>query len=204
MADIRPVLKQLFEAYPNNKASEGTVAMYYRLLQDIPPDDLQMAVDQCIASSRFLPTIAELRETWHSLTRTLGQQSAAEAWADVEQQIRETGYIGSPQFDNPTTAAVVKSMGWRNICASEQPYVERAQFMRMYDQWVQRNANVQRLLPQAREFAEQRQPGLRRLGDVMKALPEWKVADGPDPRRDNTDAGDIWDEQMRSAFDTGD
>lgn len=177
MNDIRPVLKQLFEAYPNNKVTDGTVLMYLRLLQDIPVHELQTVVEQAVASCKFLPTIAELRDTWHSLTRTLGQQSAAEAWADVEQQIRAVGYIGSPEFENPTTAAVVRSMGWRNICASEQPWVERAQFMRMYDQWVTRNANIQRLLPQAREFAAERQPGLRQLGDVIRALPEWKVAE---------------------------
>lgn len=167
----------LMESYPNNNATERTIASYVRLTQDIPLDELQQAIDQCVAACKFLPTIAEIREQWHSLTRTLGQQSAAEAWADVEQQIRAVGYIGSPEFDNPTTEAVVRSMGWRNLCASEQPWVERAQFMRMYDQWQARNANVQRLLPQAREFAAERQPGLRQLGDVIRALPEWKVAE---------------------------
>lgn len=172
------MILMLMEAYHNNNATDGTVANYVRLTQDIPLPELQQAIDQCMASCKFLPTIAEIRDTWHSLTRTLGQQSAAEAWADVEAQIRAVGYIGSPQFESPTTAAVVRSMGWRNLCASEEPYVERAQFMRMYDQYMTRNANVQRLLPQAREFAEQRQPGLRRLGDVMqRALPEWKVGE---------------------------
>lgn len=105
---------------------------------------------------------------------------AAEAWADVEAQILATGYIGSPQFANPITAAVVRSMGWRNLCASEQPWVERAQFMRMYDQRMQRSANLQRLLPQAAEFAAQRQPGLRQISDTVRAaLPQWTSLDHP-------------------------
>jgi hypothetical protein len=154
--------------------------MYLRLLQDIPADELQVVIDQSVAGYKFLPTIAELRETWHSLTHGLGQQSSAEAWADVEAEIRHTGYIGSPQFENATTAAVVRSMGWRNLCASEQPAVERAQFMRMYDQWVSRNANVQRLLPQAASFAAERQPELQRLSEIVhRALPARQQKTGP-------------------------
>lgn len=173
MNNIQPVLKQLFEAYPNNRVTDGTVAMYLRLLQDIPAHELQTVVDQSVATCKFLPTVAELRDTWHALTRTLGTQSAAEAWGDVQRQIRAVGYIGKPEFENEITAWVVRSIGWLELCASDKPAVDRAQFMRMYDQHVERNEGMGRLLPHAAQFAAERQPGLRQLGTLLPlALPE--------------------------------
>ena len=47
------VLKQLFAAYPNTQVPDGTVAIYMRLLQDIPLDELQVVVDQCIAQCKL-------------------------------------------------------------------------------------------------------------------------------------------------------
>lgn len=168
----------LMESYPNNKATEATIANYVRLLQDIPLADLQTSIDQCMATCKFLPTIAEIREQWRGLTMALSQQTASDAWGDVQREILQTGYIGTPKFDNPVTAIVVRNMGWHNICASDKPGVDRRQFMDMYEQYMARNESFSKLLPEAREFAEQRQPGLRALGDsVRAALPEWKVGE---------------------------
>lgn len=66
--DTLNILQQLFEAFPNNKATEATAAVYYRLLRDIPADQLQAIVDAAISTSKFLPTVAELK----TMRRTLG------------------------------------------------------------------------------------------------------------------------------------
>jgi hypothetical protein len=168
MEQLESVLAQLFSAYPNAKIDEGTVAVYTRLLSDIPPADLQTVVDQCIATCKFLPTVAEIREEWHKLTRQIGQPSATEAWAEVVQQIRAVGYIGVPTFTNPVTAAVVKSMGWRELCASENQVADRAHFLRMYEQLVERGDSVRKLLPQSVELAERR---VGSLTHIIRLLP---------------------------------
>lgn len=166
------VLSQLFSAYANAKIDEGTVAVYMRLLADIPPADLQAVIDQCIAECKFLPTVAEIRERWHILTRTLGQLSAAEAWGQVKAEVRRIGSWGTPKFDDPTVARVVKMMGWNEICMSEAPEgVDRAQFMKMYEQLAGREEQVQKLLPQARDLAERNiGTGLRRISAYLPTL----------------------------------
>lgn len=175
MDELEYVLGQLFSAYANTRVDEGTVAIYTRLLADIPPADLQTVVDQCIASSKFLPTVAEIREQWYLLTSRLGQPSATEGWADVLRQIRAVGYIGKPTFGNPITEAVVKAIGWRELCASENIVADRAHFMRMYDQLVARGEQVQGLLPQSLEMAEQRiGTGLQ---PIAKLLPITQLAE---------------------------
>ena len=150
--NIGPILKQLFAAFPNTQISEGTVAVYMRLLADIPPESLQVAVDQAIATCRFLPTVAELRDTLHGLS-AIGQLSWGEAWEDVQKEMRRIGSYGVPQFSSELTGAVVRSMGWKTLCASENQQTDRAQFRDMYNALAARRDGEQKLLPQAREYA---------------------------------------------------
>ena len=85
--------------------------MYLRLLGDIEPDDLQVIVDQAVATCKFLPTVAELRDMRHAMTQ-MGELSWGEAWENVQSEIRRIGNWGTPQFRTELTAAVVRSMGW--------------------------------------------------------------------------------------------
>lgn len=148
------ILEELFAAYPNIAGDEKAIAMYLRLLRDIPAVELQIVVDQCVAEMKFLPTVAEIREKHLSLTHRAGELAAAEAWGMVTQEIRRIGSWGTPVFDNPTVAQVVKQMGWRELCMSENPGVDRAQFMRMYEQLINREVQEHRLLPQAKQLIE--------------------------------------------------
>lgn len=176
MSDTK-ILRQLFSAYANAQVTVETIAVYDRLLSDIPPGDLQTVVDQCIAECKFLPTVAEIRERYHALTRTLGRLTATDAWGMVKREIRRVGSWGSPTFDDPTVAKVVRNMGWMELCMSESPEgVDRAQFERMYNETVARQEQVQKLLPQAREMAQERiGTGLQ---PISKFLPTSKPIGG--------------------------
>ena len=69
------------------------------------------------------------------------------------------------------TTRVVRAMGWRTLCASENPSIDRAQFRDMYTALASRGERDQKLLPQARELAA-RSSGLmismRELIDVKR------------------------------------
>lgn len=164
---ITPIIRQLVAAYPNAQVTVETIAVYDRLLSDIPPSELQTVVDQCVATCKFLPTVAEIRDKWNSLTAALGQPSAAEAWGEVLKEIRRVGWIGAPEFANPAIAQVVKMMGWRELCSSENVVADRAHFMRMYDQVIERSNEVRKLLPGARDMAERHVGKLTRIGSII-------------------------------------
>lgn len=168
MISSQPILKQLFVGFPSTEISEATVAVYLRLLADIPPAELQVIVDQCLVECKFLPTVAELRERHRTLTATHSQLTAAEAWGLVMGELRRVGSYGAPSFTDARTAQVVRTMGWRELCISEQPGVDRAQFMRMYDQLTTRDEQDQRLLPQARALANSRR--LLPVGAVVAGM----------------------------------
>jgi len=173
MSDTR-ILRQLFSAYANAQVTVETIAVYDRLLADIPPHELQTVVDQAIAECKFLPTVAELRERYHTLSRTLGQLTATDAWGQVKAEIRRIGSWGTPTFADPVVAKVVRNMGWNELCMSESPEgVDRAQFTKMYNELVERGEQVQKLLPQARDMAERRLgTGLQHISGYLPTVKE--------------------------------
>ena len=168
MNETMNALKQLFAAYPQTQVSEQTVAVYLKMLRDIPAEALQVAVDQSIATCKFLPTVAELRDTLHGLTQ-IGALTWGEAWDDVQKEMRRIGSYGVPQFRSPLTAQVVRSMGWKTLCASENIQTDRAQFRDMFNALLQRQERNDKLLPQARDWAMQN-VGPHLLSDVVGAV----------------------------------
>jgi hypothetical protein len=117
---------------------------------------LEAAALQCLASCRFFPTIAELREAVFAMLPQANALTAGEAWAEVMREIRRTGadqHHGPPQFSSPVVAETVASLGWRNLCLSENEVADRAHFMRVYDSLANRVQSQIRMLPQVRQVA---------------------------------------------------
>lgn len=153
--DTATALFVMYAAFPNTEWSETTQAIYVKYLGDIPVDELKTIIGQAIATCKFPPTVAEIRDTWHGL-RNIARLTYVEAWDSVQKEIRRIGSYGKPHFEDATTAQVVASMGWRDLCMSEEPQISRAQFRDMYNALLARGDTEQKLLPQARAYAEQR------------------------------------------------
>jgi hypothetical protein len=164
------ILNQMFSAYPNTPISEEGIVVYVRLLQDIPTADLQTVVDQAIATFKFPPTIAEIRDMYHGLQH-VDQLSWTEAWETVQKEIRRIGSWGVPQFTDSLTTRVVQAMGWKTLCASDNPGTDRAQFRDMYVALAGRQTGEQKLLPQARELAD-RNGGMLTIRQLLEMAPK--------------------------------
>ncbi len=157
------ILAQLFAAYPHVNATEQTVAMYDDLLSDIPDELLHTVIRRSIAESKFLPTIAEIRTAAYDTTHPQ-RLLAIEAWNEVKTQMRKVGWVGTPKFSDDITAQVVKSMGWRYLCASENEMADRAQFTKAFDALSNRQETDAKLLPEVRALQlAMSQNGVKRL-----------------------------------------
>jgi hypothetical protein len=145
---IMRTLSVLAAAYPTFDLKPETIKVYVRLLEDLPDSLIEQAAIAHIASSTFFPTVAELRKA--ALVLLDGQNplpTALEAWSEVEEQVRRTGYLGKPSFSNPLITRTVSAIGWQNICRSENPVADRAHFLNGYAQLCERERNQMRLLP---------------------------------------------------------
>lgn len=152
---IAKVVGVLFAAFPSAEASEATIKLYVRMLSDIPLEVLEVSVQQCIAESEFLPTIAKLRDKAFAIQSNIAQMPTAfEAWAIVAKEFERTGFYHEPKFENPIIAKAVQCIGWRDLCCSENQVADRAHFARVYESLMKRAIEDARLLPATRELRE--------------------------------------------------
>ena len=127
------MLAYLSAAYPNVAVTKDTARVFHEVLGEL---DYQRVMEGCreiVRESAFFPSAAEVLK---SVARTQGVLSppATAAWNDVMTQVSRLGMQGVPEFAHATTAAVVQSLGWRNICMSMNQEVLRSNFLKMYEE----------------------------------------------------------------------
>lgn len=116
---------------------------YVMMLSDIPPQILEVAVKKLIMTNKFLPSIAEIRETAYGIKGTISGTATpdeSEAWGEVIKAIRSVGYYGKPKFSHEAITAAVNNIGWQDICMTTNDGMNtlRAQFRRAYQLASQR------------------------------------------------------------------
>jgi hypothetical protein len=135
-------------AYPTDMSMDR-LDLYVNKLGDVPPDLLASAVNYCINHCRFLPSVAELRDTATRATNLANgdtdEDNAATAWGRVQKAIASVGYTGKPDFsDDPILADVVDHLGWKEICMTpvDDTAILRAQFRKGYEAGCRRRNDV--------------------------------------------------------------
>lgn len=128
---------------PNQQAME----LWYRELQDIPADVAEAALRKWVATNKWSPSIAELRETAAEVRH--GEiPDWGEGWEQVLTAIRRFGsYREREALDSldPMTRTCVQRLGFRNICMSENISTDRANFRMMYESLAEREQTRQQM-----------------------------------------------------------
>ncbi len=110
----------------------------YRIgLEDLSVEDARAAVARAMRTSKWLPTIAEIRAL--VVGARTGDRTGAEAWTDVIKAVSRRGIYRTPGVDftfaDPITASLVTAQGWREICNGDGDNVraDRARVIDAYD-----------------------------------------------------------------------
>ena len=136
------LVKGLKSAYTYEKflPDADAVKVWFELLKDIDYTVLNMACQQYISTNKFAPTIADLRELCSNVSN--GQlPDYGKAWEEVLMAIRKCGmYQENLALERMSeqTRQVVKRMGFKNLCTSENVAADRANFRMIYEQISQR------------------------------------------------------------------
>ena len=122
---------------------DARMRLYVEMLSDIPPQILEAAVKKLIMTNKFLPSIAEIRETAYGIKGTVSGTAApdeSEAWGEVVKAIQSVGYYGKPKFSHEAITTAVNNIGWQDICMTTYDGMNtlRAQFRRAYQLAAQR------------------------------------------------------------------
>ena len=111
---------------------------------------LRAAAAHCATTSKWFPTVAELRDAAFGIIENrAGIPSAAEAWGEVMAAMRYAAPARRPQFSHPVIRRAVEAVGgWYTLCTSESGVADRSKFFQAYEQIVARDREQARVLPE--------------------------------------------------------
>lgn len=128
---------------PNPQAME----LWYRQLQDIPCQLAEMALNKWVATNKWPPSIAEIREQ-ASAIKNGEKQLWSDGWEEVLRAISKYGRYRETealQSMSELTRKAVKRLGFKSICISENIMADRANFRMIFEQLSDRESTAQQL-----------------------------------------------------------
>lgn len=139
--DFKKLVKGMKAVYTSQNflPDADSVKIWYRLLMDIPYEQLNVAIQKHMQTCKFPPTVAELRAAAASVV--IKNSDWSEGWEQLARAIRTFGYYRQGEAFasmDELTRRVVKRLGWKELCMSETPMQDRANFRMVYEQQARR------------------------------------------------------------------
>jgi hypothetical protein len=125
--EARDLVGMLVATWPRPPVEKATVHAYAFALADLDHEAVKAAVLSLMQTSRFLPTIAEIRE--RSVKQRVNLPGPEEAWGIVRRAVGTVGSYRLPEFDCDEIQAAVRAIGWKEICLGENEAATRARFI---------------------------------------------------------------------------
>lgn len=164
-AKILAVIDVMFKAPARSVPVDTALQLdvWTEMLGDLEYRSVDLAVRSMAGTNTWAPSIAEIREAVLELEQGPVRQGA-EGWRDFLEAVSRYGSYRVPVFSDPVVARVVASLGWKELCLSENQVADRARFIDLYD----RLACDERRLQQSPVLAAAKQQ--RALTEAQKTL----------------------------------
>lgn len=128
--------------YPREKLlpNEQAMELWFNQLQDIPYKVATTTLNKWVAIEKWSPSIADIR---HLATEIVNgaPKDWGDGWEQVEKAIRYYGgyrELEALESLDEVTRQVVKRLGFKNLCQSENLTADRANFRMIYEQMSER------------------------------------------------------------------
>ena len=144
----------LSASFPNYELNEGTMTVYWDMLNDLDDDALKVGMKKCVAEGKWFPTIAELRQATASfLPAIVAMPDKYTAWMNVTSTLStEMGYKARTILHHVTEHAVKAIGGWHYLSLSENMVSDRARFLEAYDVFSSQYREAKSELPAIAEY----------------------------------------------------
>ena len=164
--DVMALVALASSAYPamQDRDPRPIVAAWSLMLGDIDPVIGKAAVIKVCRESRFFPSVAQVAAAAEELDP--GQEklpTAAEAWEEVSRLMRNAGGGQTPTYSCDLVKRAVRSIGFGQLCMSENPETDRAHFLRIYDSMRSRRRD---------QIENEKVLAIAGVGDTIRALAE--------------------------------
>lgn len=140
--------------YPRESvlSTPEAIELWFRQLKDLEYRVAMAGLIKWTLTNKWSPTIADLREMAVDVIE--GEpMDYGEAWGEVQRAITRFGSFRPEEALNsmaPLTRKTVEQMGFINLCMSENPVSDRAQFKEIYTSLVKRQRKDAQLTPELR------------------------------------------------------
>lgn len=121
---------------PNPQAME----LWYRALCDIPYHVAELTLQKWVATNKWSPSIAEIRESASAIVNG-DPLTWGESWERALNAVRKYGsYNKGAALESldPLTRKCVESIGYMDLCMSENIMVERAHYQKIFETFSKR------------------------------------------------------------------
>ena len=139
--------------YPNNDKllpNDAARNLWYDMLSDIPFPVADAGLRKWAATEKWPPTIAEIRG--FCVSAVAGElPDWGSAWHETLDAIARYGYQGEDAAMAalpPMTREVVRRLGWRQLCVSENQEADRANFRMVYESLAERRTKDRAISPE--------------------------------------------------------
>lgn len=116
---------------PNKEAMK----LWYQELQDIPYDVAVTALRKWVSTNKWSPSIADIRE--YAVDVSEGKSLTwGDSWERVVKAIRRYGQYNAKaalESLDPLTRTCVENLGYRELCISENPMQDRANYRMIFE-----------------------------------------------------------------------
>lgn len=159
MRNKQAVIETMLAAWPfaKDKITPQTMGTYLYVVEGIPIEQLIVVVQQIITEAReFPPPPGILLDRYRQLfgEPVDAEAEAATQWAVVRKTIQRIGYKGQPEWKDKITTDVVRIMGWRELCMSEDAGNDMVRFVRFYTALSRSARNETMLTPAFRALRD--------------------------------------------------
>lgn len=120
---------------PNFLPDADSVKIWYELLKDLPYELANIAIQRHMATNKFPPTVAEIRAA--AVESVYRPVDWSDGWEQFRKAVSKYGYYQQEAALNSLddlTRRVVKRLGWKELCMSENIMQDRANFRMVYEQ----------------------------------------------------------------------
>lgn len=121
--------------------------MWFALVGDLPYEVCSVAIKKYMLTNKFPPTVAEIRELASGVVNG-DPLTWGESWERALNAVRRFGsYNKGAALDSldPLTRKCVDSIGYMQLCMSENIMVERAHFQKVFEVFAKREQNEKQI-----------------------------------------------------------
>jgi hypothetical protein len=138
--DAGKIVSVLFSTYPNTTVERRHADAYISGIIDLAADAAGRAVDRLRRTSKFMPSVSEIREAVVDLT-VGSRRTGVEAWETLQQATRRWGWQRQPKITDPKMERAINVLGgWVAACSLtiDAEMSARARFIEAYDVFSRR------------------------------------------------------------------